>query len=82
MKLLKAILRIQKREHISHVEMAEKLQISRMHWWRIRTGKEPISPAVREKALSNWQQELLPIFLSDNVTYSNTPRSTNLKDSN
>jgi hypothetical protein len=51
--------------------MADKLGISRQQWWRIRTGKEPISPAIRERALGNWQEELLPIFLSENVTNSN-----------
>ena len=71
MKLIKMMLRIQKRERLSHIKMAEKLGISRQQWWRIRTGKEPISPAIRERALGNWQEELLPIFLSENVTNSN-----------
>jgi len=71
MKLINMMLRIQKRERLSHIKMAEKLGISRQQWWRIRTGNEPMSPAIRERALGNWQEELLPIFLSENVTNSN-----------
>ena len=71
MKLINMMLRIQKRERLSHIKMADKLGISRQQWWRIRTGNEPMSPAIRERALGNWQEELLPIFLSENVTNSN-----------
>ena len=71
MRLLKAVIKIQEREDLSHVDMAEILGISRQHWWRIRTEREPMSAEIRERALNQWQKKLLPIFLSEQVANSN-----------
>ena len=74
MKLLKALLKIQKREHISHVKMAAFFGISPQHWWRMRTGRNEFKADYKLKAVNRWRKELQTIFLSENVMYRNNSK--------
>jgi hypothetical protein len=71
MKLLKTLIQIQDKEGLSHKEMATKLNLSRQQWWRIRTGVEPLGARTKLRAIELWQHQLLPIFLSENITVCN-----------
>ena len=66
MKLLKALLKIQKREQISHIKMADILGVEPMTWWRFRTGRSELKSEYKEIVVNRWP-ELQAIFLSEIV---------------
>lgn len=75
-KFLRAVLSLQKRDKITQERMAEFLGISVMHWWRIRHNKSEFQADLKVLCVGHWQEELLPIFLSENVKATNNMRGT------
>ena len=70
MEVLNALIKIQKRDHVTNIYIATLLGISVMHWWRIRKGRNELKFQCKEVIVNRWP-ELQPIFLSEIVNKFN-----------
>ena len=70
MNMREELVKIQKSQGLTDKAMAHYFHITREYWNGIKNGKHPLSPKLEKKAIKKYP-ELVPIFLSDDITKSN-----------
>ena len=70
MNIREELVKIQKSQRLTDKVMAHYFHITREYWNGIKNGKHPLSPKLEKMAIQKYP-ELIPIFLSENITISN-----------
>jgi len=71
MTILETLVKLQEEHNLNNLEMANKLSLTRISWWRIRRGRQPVSADVRFKAAIAFPEKQ-DIFLSTEYHFSNS----------